>query len=180
MTIEISRTATAKPAYCLTAELLLAEPREEVFSFFADAHQLERITPPWLHFSVLSAPPIVMAVGTQIDYQLQLHGIPLRWKTEIADWDPPCRFVDQQLRGPYRHWWHEHTFEEVVGGTLVRDAVDYIVPFSALLHPLVVRRDLLRIFEFRQQALRREFVPGVRREDGSVVPESGGERGRSK
>lgn len=128
-------------------------PRHEVFDFFANAENLEAITPPWLHFQILTPTPIQIQQGTLIDYKLRLRMIPIRWRTEIAVWDPPCRFVDRQLRGPYRKWIHEHTFEQTENGTWMTDRVDYTVPGGVLVHTLAVRRDLLKIFEYRRRLL---------------------------
>lgn len=139
--------------FTLTCELRVPYSREEVFDFFADAHELERITPPWLHFHVLTPRPIEMSAGVLIDYRLRLHGIPIRWKTEISAWEPPNRFVDHQLKGTYRYWHHEHTFEEIEGGTLVKDCVHYGVPGGWLIHKLFVEKDLIKIFSFRQHAM---------------------------
>ena len=159
MSVTIRKSADDPRGYRLIAELLVSESRSEVFDFFADASQLETITPPWLHFSVQSREPIAMRFGTLIDYKLTLHGLPLRWQSKIGLWDPPFQFVDEQQKGPYLYWHHRHMFEEVRHGTLVRDIVHYSVPFGFLLHPLLVRRDLTRIFEYRQQNLRRLFTP---------------------
>jgi ligand-binding SRPBCC domain-containing protein len=126
------------------------------FELFADAHNLERITPPWLGFRVITAGPIEMAAGTLIDYRLRLHGVPVRWRTRIEVWEPGRRFVDIQLRGPYRLWHHTHSFEAVEGGTLVRDRVRYALPlgpFGALARLAFVRRDLERIFDHRAEAV---------------------------
>lgn len=139
--------------YMLSCELRVPYEREEVFEFFADAHELERITPPWLHFLVLTPRPIEMYPGTLIDYKLRLHGVPIRWKTEISAWEPPYRFVDQQLKGTYKYWHHEHTFEEIEGGTLVKDCVKYGVPGGRLIHKFFVEKDLIKIFSFRQHAM---------------------------
>jgi len=125
----------------------------ETFAFFADASNLEEITPPWLHFTIITPRPIVMGVGTLIDYRLRLHGVPFSWRTEIAAWEPPLRFVDRQLAGPYHHWYHEHLFLEVSGGTQVRDWVRYRPRGGALTHWLFVGRDVLRIFAYRQARL---------------------------
>lgn len=141
-------------------ELWLPMPPEEVFPFFADAANLNAITPPWLHFRVLTPQPIAMRAGTLIDYALRLHGVPLRWRTRIQAWQPPHRFVDEQVRGPYRQWIHEHTFEARDGGTLARDVVRYAVPLDFIAHPLFVRRDVERIFAFRQESLRVRFGAG--------------------
>jgi ligand-binding SRPBCC domain-containing protein len=124
-----------------------------VFEFFSDAHQLEQITPPWLHFHVLTPRPVAMFPGALIDYRLRLHWIPIRWRTEISEWNPPFQFVDRQLIGPYRLWQHLHTFEERDGGTLVRDHVDYSSPGGRLVHSLFVKPDLVRIFNYRRQKL---------------------------
>ena len=132
----------------------LSRPPEEVFSFFADALNLERITPPWLGFTVVTPEPIEMCAGRLIDYRLKLHGVALSWHTEIAIWDPPRCFVDVQLSGPYRVWHHTHTFEPDGDGTTMRDIVRYglpLGPLGELARLLVVRRDLERIFEFRQK-----------------------------
>jgi ligand-binding SRPBCC domain-containing protein len=138
-------------------ELWLPLPPEEIFPFFSDANNLDAITPPWLHFQVVSTQPVEMRVGALIDYKLSLYGLPLRWRTLIQEWQPPHRFVDEQLRGPYRQWIHEHTFEPHNGGTLARDVVHYAVPFDFIAHPLFVRRDIERIFTFRQESLRAIF-----------------------
>jgi len=143
----------------LTAAQWLPRPRDEVFAFFSDAFQLEAITPPLLRFQVLTPPPIVISAGTVIDYRLRVHGIPLRWQSRISVWEPPLRFVDEQVRGPYRCWRHEHTFEESAGGTLCRDVVDYAVVGGRWIEALFVRRDLLRIFAYRQAKLAEVFAP---------------------
>ncbi|MBP1620165.1 MAG: Polyketide cyclase / dehydrase and lipid transport [Acidobacteria bacterium] len=140
-------------AYDLEREQWFPRPLEEVFAFFADAGNLEAITPPWLGFEVLTPRPIAMRPGTLIDYRLRLRGVPLRWRTEISVWQPPHRFVDEQRRGPYREWVHEHTFTAVDGGTLVRDRVRYRVPGGWLVHELFVRRDVERIFDYRRERL---------------------------
>jgi ligand-binding SRPBCC domain-containing protein len=105
--------------YNLRTWIWLPDPRERVFAFFADAHNLERITPPFLRFRVLNTSPIVMGPGALIDYQLRLHGVPVKWRTEITTWQPPERFCDVQLRGPYSEWVHTHTFDEHDGSTTV-------------------------------------------------------------
>ena len=146
----------------LRFELWLARPRAEVFNFFSDARNLESITPSFLHFVTLTPGPIEMKAGTLIDYKLRVRGFPMRWRTLISAWAPPFRFVDEQLRGPYRQWIHEHTFEERDGGTLAVDVVRYSVLGGALIDWLLVRRDVERIFEFRQRRLREIFSsPGV-------------------
>ncbi len=145
--------------HVLRAELWLPQPRSDIFPFFADARNLEAITPPWVNFRLLTPTPVGMRVGALIDYRLRVHGLPLRWQSEITDWAPPFRFVDEQRRGPYRQWIHTHEFEERDGGTLCRDHVAYAVPGGRFVNWLLVRRDVERIFAYRQEALRRLFAP---------------------
>ena len=139
--------------FTLSCELRLPRPREEVFRFFADAFNLEAITPPWLRFRVLTPGPIQMQKGTRIHYRLKLHGIPIRWESEITVWNPPFCFVDEQRTGPYRRWIHEHRFQEESGETFVTDHVEYSVPGGSLVNRLFVAPDLHNIFEFRRRIL---------------------------
>lgn len=139
------------------SELWLPRPVDEVFPFFADAFNLERITPSWLRFQVLTPGPIRMGEGTLIDYRLRVHGVPMRWRTRINAWEPMRRFVDEQLRGPYRQWIHEHAFEPRDGGTLTRDVVHYDVWGGRLIQTIFVRRDVERIFAYREKRLREIF-----------------------
>jgi len=124
----------------------------DVFAFFADARNLEAITPPLLQFRMLTPDPIAMARGTLLRYRLRVHGVPVSWLTEITAWDPPQRFVDEQREGPYALWQHTHSFEDDgAGGTLMRDVVRYELPLGvlgALAHGLV-RRDIEQIFDYR-------------------------------
>ena len=142
----------------LNTRLWLPQPLPEVFAFFADAGNLERITPPWLRFRILSPQPVEMRAGALIDYRLRLHWVPIRWRSEITAWDPPRRFVDEQRRGPYRTWIHEHEFAERDGGTEARDTVRYAVLGGVLVDVLGVRRDVGKIFEYRERRLRELFV----------------------
>ena len=146
--------------YTLEREQLLPLPPGETFEFFGNAVNLEAITPPWLHFRVVTAAPIAVDAGTLIEYRLRLHGLPLRWLTRIESWEPGRRFVDIQLRGPYRLWHHTHTFEPHDGGTLMRDRVRYALPlgpFGRVARTVLVRRDLDRIFDFRQEEVSRRL-----------------------
>ncbi len=121
-----------------------------------EARNLERITPPWLRFSVRTPDPIEMLPGALIEYDLRLHALPLRWVTRIEEWVPGRSFVDRQLRGPYRLWHHRHEFVDRGDATLVRDRVDYALPLGVLgelAHVAIVRRDLDRIFDFRRDAV---------------------------
>jgi ligand-binding SRPBCC domain-containing protein len=130
---------------------------EEVFPFFAEARNLEAITPPLLGFDVITPGPIEMHVGTLIEYRLRVHRVPISWLTSIQAWEPPHRFVDMQVRGPYALWHHTHTFEPTDdGGTLMTDLVRYAIgfgPFGRLADRLFVARDVAGIFDFRAQAV---------------------------
>jgi ligand-binding SRPBCC domain-containing protein len=131
---------------------------EQVFPFFADARNLEAITPPLLRFRVVTPDPIEMRVGTLIQYRLRLHGLPLSWLTSIQAWEPPHRFVDVQIRGPYALWHHTHTFTPTAEGTVIRDTVRYAIgfgPLGELADRLLVQRDLRAIFDFRAQQVHR-------------------------
>ncbi len=141
-----------------TCELWLPLPPEEIFPFFSEVANLDAITPPWLHFEIVTPPPVEVREGALIDYRLKVRGFPLRWRTLISKWDPPHRFVDEQLRGPYRQWIHEHTFEARDGGTLARDHVRYAVPFDFIAHRWIVRPDIEKIFAFRTDTLRKRFA----------------------
>jgi len=139
--------------WLLETQLQLPSPIDEVFSFFSNAHNLSEITPPFVKFSVLNTAPIQMHEGALIDYRLKIHGIPIRWRTEIVTWEPKHRFVDIQLRGPYRRWHHEHLFEPNEHGTLCIDRVTYGVPGGWLIQKLFVGKDVERIFKFRHHRL---------------------------
>jgi len=143
--------------YELDTETWLPHPRAEVFSFFARADSLERITPPWFHLEVLAPGPAEPDAGAAIDYRLRVHGLPLRWRREITAWEPPFLFVDEQRRGPFALWHHTHTFLARDGGTLLRDRVRYALPLGRLTHRWLVQRDVEELFAFRAEALRRIF-----------------------
>ena len=157
--------------YWLRAEMLVEQPLETVFDFFADAKQLERITPPILNFKILTPMPVEMKARLLLDYQISIHKIPIKWRTEIAVWEPPYRFVDRQLKGPYHLWHHEHTFEETENGTFVKDKVIYKPIGGALVHKLFVRRDLEKIFRYRQEKIA-EIFAAMPQVDTPVVHES--------
>lgn len=143
--------------FTLHTEFWLPRSPDEIFPFFAEARNLETITPPWLKFEVLTPSPIAMRPGAFIDYRIRVHGWPIRWRTEITEWDPPFRFVDVQLRGPYSLWHHTHSFAERDGGTFCGDHVRYRPRGGALMHWLFVRRDSERIFQYRQRRLKELF-----------------------
>lgn len=135
---------------------LVPRPRAEVFAFFADAHNLERITPGFLRFRIVTPDPIAMHAGTRIDYRLSLFGVPFGWRTLIEVYEPGRRFVDVQLAGPYRRWRHLHAFEDAPGGTRMLDRVEYELPLGPLgdlAHALVVRRQLRTIFDHRRRVI---------------------------
>ncbi len=138
--------------YVLERTIVVPRPRPEVWTFFADPHNLEAITPDFLRFHVETPSPIATVAGTLIDYRLSLGGLPFRWRTRLEDVVPGAAFVDVQLRGPYRRWRHLHTFEDAPGGTRVGDRVEYelpLGPLGALAHAVAVRRTLARIFDHR-------------------------------
>jgi ligand-binding SRPBCC domain-containing protein len=144
-------------------EVWLPRPVEELFVFFSDASNLDRITPPWLRFRILTPTPVRLRQGSLLDYRLRWRGLPLRWQTEITVWEPPVRFVDTQRQGPYRQWIHEHRFEAHQGGTWMADRVDYAIPGGYLepaLHGFLVGPDVRRIFEYRRRVLLELFGNG--------------------
>jgi ligand-binding SRPBCC domain-containing protein len=141
-------------------EQWVPHPRPKVFDFFSRAENLERLTPPWMRFRILTPPPIEMKQGATISYSLRVRGIPLRWLTEIESWNPPSEFIDVQAKGPYKLWRHTHRFIETDGGTSIVDMVDYALPFGLLgrlVHRLQVARDLSRIFDYRAQRIQTSF-----------------------
>lgn len=168
----------------LEREQRLPRPRAEVFAFFADARNLEAITPPWLRFEILTRGPIEMRPGTLIDYRIRLLGLPMRWRSEIERFEPGQGFVDRQLRGPYRFWRHTHEFvdwtdgEGRILGTIVKDHVEYEVPFGPLgwlARRLFVERQLDAIFDHRRRCVGERFraSPGGTGLDAARGPERG-------
>jgi ligand-binding SRPBCC domain-containing protein len=136
----------------------IGRPPGEVFPFFVNPRGLEAITPAWLRFRVVTPAPIDMGPDALIEYRLRLHGMPIRWVARIEVWEPERRFVDAQVRGPFRMWRHTHSFEPDGEGTLVRDLVRYALPLGpvgALAHVAFVRQDLEGIFDYRQEAVGR-------------------------
>lgn len=138
--------------HILEREQLVHHSLDDVFSFFSDAANLGRITPPRLNFKILTPLPIDMKTGAEIDYQIRLFGVPFGWKTLIESFEPKRRFIDRQLKGPYKLWRHTHEFQEMPAGTMMHDRVEYEVPLGplgAIARALFVRRQVEEIFEYR-------------------------------
>ena len=131
-------------------------PMENVFPFFADAKNLENITPELLHFKILSCSTSHIQKDTEFIYQLKIHGVPVKWKTLIEDWNPPYQFVDKQLSGPYKLWHHTHSFSKLGMGTLMKDTVIFKLPFSwpaYLVASDFVKKDVKKIFDYRRSVM---------------------------
>ena len=142
--------------HILRTSMSLPLKQEEVFEFFAEAANLERITPPELRFRIVTPQPIEMKAGALIEYRLRLFLFGFRWRTRIADWNPPQRFVNEQLSGPYRQWIHTHSFRQQDGATIVEDEVRYrlpLFPLGEVAYP-IVSVQLQRIFSYRQRVIR--------------------------
>jgi ligand-binding SRPBCC domain-containing protein len=160
--------------HLLEREQFVPRPRPEVFAFFADAANLQRITPPSLHFRIRTPLPIAVRTGSIIDYRISLLGVPFAWRTLIEVFEPESRFVDLQLRGPYRLWRHTHEFIEAPGGTWMRDRVEYelpLGPLGELARALFVDRQLRTIFDFRHEVIAALF--GASRHARAGVPSAG-------
>ena len=151
-----ANTGAPRDVTILSREITLPSPLRETFAFFADAANLERLTPAWLNFRILTAMPLTMREGVEIRYRVGLYGLPIPWISRIDVWEPGVRFVDRQLVGPYRWWHHTHEFEEVADGTRVTDRVEY-KPRAHWISASLVRRDLDRIFAYRHDVLREIF-----------------------
>jgi len=146
--------------YVFRAEQLVARPLNEVFDFFSRAENLQELTPPWLHFHILSVDPQPVRKGTLIRYSLRWRIFPIRWTTEIVEWDPPHGFVDVQLKGPYQLWRHQHRFIAEGNGTRILDEIQYRLPFGVfgkLAHALKVRHDVEGSFNYRKRAVEKQF-----------------------
>jgi ligand-binding SRPBCC domain-containing protein len=145
--------------YWLRKTIWLPQPRASVFEFFSNAGNLDRLTPAWLSFAILTPATNKMKQGALLDYRLRIRGISIRWQSEIAFWEPPHRFVDRQTIGPYSLWVHEHIFEERDNGTLVGDNVEYAVPGGRIVQKFLVAPDIERIFDYRHRVLEELFNP---------------------
>jgi ligand-binding SRPBCC domain-containing protein len=144
------------PAHIFRSEQYIPQPVNKVFEFFSQAENLQKLTPEWLHFRILSVDPQPIGKGTLIQYSLRWRIFPIRWTTEIAFWQPPYRFIDVQLKGPYKLWRHEHRFVAEAGGTRIIDEVQYSLPLGLLgrlAHKLKVKQDVENIFAYRTQAV---------------------------
>lgn len=150
--------------HTLRREQWIPRPLDEVFAFFSNAANLGEITPPWLGFRMLTPGGVPLAVGTELRYRLSWHGVPVSWTTRIRRWEPPTRFVDIQLSGPYKLFHHTHRFEAADGGTRMTDVVRYRLPLGCLgraVNTLKVRRDLERIFDYRRERIGALFGGGA-------------------
>ncbi|HMP58331.1 MAG TPA: SRPBCC family protein [Gemmatales bacterium] len=139
----------------LEREQYLPRPIDEVFEFFAQAENLDYLTPPWLHFRIVTPRPIILQQGAVIDYRIRWRWLPVRWRSVITAWDPPHGFVDEQVRGPYKFWHHTHSFVAKEEGTLMTDRVRYrlrCAPFSNFMQKRVAS-DLELIFDYRRQRI---------------------------
>jgi ligand-binding SRPBCC domain-containing protein len=153
---QLSITRGKDACYVLRSQTTVHRNLSDTFDFFANAENLNLITPAWLKFTIVSETPIKMGPGTQIDYRLKIHGFPVKWRSEISLWEPPYRFVDTQIKGPYLMWSHTHTLDISPNGhTIVNDYVKYKVPFGRVTNRLFVARDLKRIFRYRNLATKK-------------------------
>ncbi len=166
--VMISFSRDRNGVHVLVAEQSLPLPRADVFPFFADARNLNKLTPPSLRFQILTPDSELQALcdGQRLDYRIRVRGLPMRWRTRIAAWDPPDSFADEQLQGPYSLWHHTHAFAKVLGPdgeewTQMVDTVRYLPPLGPILgglaNCLFVRRELRMIFAFRREALVNRF-----------------------
>jgi ligand-binding SRPBCC domain-containing protein len=144
----------------LHSKTLVKENRDSLFEFFCNAENLAVLSPPWLRFEIVTPTPIEMEEGKIIDYKLKIHGIPIKWRTEITEWNPPFSFTDVQLIGPYSTWIHQHKFEEVDEGVLMHDLVQFKSPgwfLEPIVHKLFVKNDLIKIFRYRIEEFSKKY-----------------------
>lgn len=144
--------------FTLRRTLWVPQPIDKVFPFFCDTRNLARITPAWLHFQNVGNGHSDFRIGTHLEHRLKVKGIPIRWVSEITEWDPPYGFVDEQRKGPYRYWRHEHRFREERDGTVCEDVVKYAVLGGDLVNRFFIAPDLKRIFDYRQEKLKKIFM----------------------
>lgn len=144
----------------LTRSIYLNSPIEKVFDFFSKAENLNVLTPPSLHFKILTPTPFEMKAGTLIDYRIKMFGIPFKWRTKITHWQPTEQFIDSQIKGPYVKWIHSHTFEIQGDGILMHDTVEYACPgwiFEPIIFNLVIKNALEDIFSYRNEKCKELF-----------------------
>ena len=146
--------------FVLQRKQFISCSRSEIFAFFCDAKNLQRITPASLQFQIVQPKGVAVHEGMLIDYKLRLFGVPFHWQSRIESFEPGERFVDVQLHGPYRVWRHLHEFRDVPGGTEMLDRVDYSLPLGPLGsfgHWAFVQRILGHIFDYRREAIESIF-----------------------
>ena len=146
--------------HILTTTTVINKPLSEIFEFFSNAENLNKITPPDMQFKILTPLPIIIKKGTLIDYKIKVNGIPFNWQTEITEWEPNKRFIDKQLKGPYRVWIHEHTFEEKDGKTIMNDHVQFLSPgwfLEPIINKLFIEKKVKGIFAYREKILTNLF-----------------------
>jgi len=144
----------------LIRESIINRQRDEVFDFFSRAENLNILTPPELHFEILSPLPILIQKGTLIDYRIKLNGIHFKWRTEIINWDPPHSFSDRQVFGPYKIWLHDHIFTANGAKTIMTDKLEFLAPgwiAEPLVYSLFVRKNLKKILDYREEKLQSIF-----------------------
>lgn len=148
--------------HTLKREMLISDTLENVFSFFQQPENLAKITPPSLGFKILTPQPIVMKEGALITYTIKMFGFRIGWKTLITSYDPPYSFVDEQIKGPYALWHHQHHFKLVDQGVQMTDTVNYCIPFKIfgeLARKLYVESQLEMIFNYREKVINEIFNP---------------------
>jgi ligand-binding SRPBCC domain-containing protein len=143
--------------FTLRRTLWIPQPIDKVFPFFSDIHNLEKITPKWLNFRSVDHPR-EMKEGARIRHKLKIRGIPVTWVSEITNWDPPYGFVDEQKKGPYRFWRHEHGFREERDGTVCEDVIKYAVLGGDFVNRFFIAPDLKKIFDYRQEKVKKIFT----------------------
>ena len=157
------------PDYVLERRLWLPRPRPDVFAFFADPRNLAVMQPRWARPTWIAEPPARLEPGALLDFSVRMGALPVRWRVMVREFDPPFRFVDVQLWGPFARWEHRHRFLEegsetaTVAGTWVEDRVTYRLPLGPLgraAHVLGVGRRIVGLFDFRDRRLRERFGAG--------------------
>lgn len=147
--------------YQLKRQQLVKTDMATCWDFFSSPGNLQKITPKYMGFDVLTEVPEKMYEGLMIEYRVRpLLGIPMNWITEITHVKEHQFFVDEQRKGPYRIWHHEHHFETVDNGVLMSDIVSYELPYGILgkiAHPILVQRKLNEIFDFRFEIVEEIF-----------------------